>query len=177
LNLVAWLPEAWTGGGPKPTTPTEVCSFIPNTPTADIYTNPSTWVSMLAFLYGFIVANASALYKEPAPVLSGNADEAVRKERQSKLDNRVRNRKTIAAAVIGVTTIVFAFLFIFRYMRTPCEGNFLYTLFPILFAVFTGSGWFSWITSTCGIRPADVLGIVPGLISPDLIDNPIVCVG
>jgi hypothetical protein len=71
---------------------------------------------------------------------------------------------------------VFAILVFFRYVRTPCESGLLYSLIPLIIIGLTGASWFKYVAS-CGVRPADVLGIVQGMISPDLIDNPIVCLG
>ena len=42
------------------------CAMLPNTSTPRI--NPSTWVSHFVFLYGFIMANATAIMNEPVPV-------------------------------------------------------------------------------------------------------------
>jgi hypothetical protein len=53
----------------------------------------------------------------------------------------------------------------------------LYSLVPLIVIGLTGASWFTVVHTKCGVRPADVLGLVQGMISPDLIDNPVVCMG
>ena len=62
-------------------------------------------------------------------------------------------------------------------LQTPCEDSIGNVAVPILITFFLGYGWFYIIYKECGVRPTDVLGIVQGFVSPDMIDNPIVCVG
>jgi hypothetical protein len=175
LNPVAWFSE-------KPAAPASLgpaCSVLPGAdPNDTAYVAPSTWLTHITFFFGFIFANASAIYNMPAPTLSGlAANEKERKNREDRLKARVRNRKWIAGSIIAMSTFIFLLLLLFRYKKTPCEGGFLYSFFPLLAIGLTGASWFSVVHTKCGVRPADVLGLVQGMISPDLIDNPIVCMG
>ena len=150
------------------------CAMLPNTSTPRI--NPSTWVSHFVFLYGFIMANATAIMNEPVPVeynsnVLGNND-----DKANKITERVNNRKKRSTMVMAFTTIIFAILLAARYLYSDCEGSFMYNAIPIVITALTGAAWFQILYVDCGIRPADILGIIQGMISPRMADNPIVCV-
>jgi hypothetical protein len=175
LNPVAWFmpkPATQETAGPA-------CSVIPNADPSDpFYTTPSTWLTHLVFFFGFIFSNAAGIYNTPAPKLPGlAANERERKNREARLEARVRNRKLIAGSIIAMSTVLLLLLLLFRYKKTPCEGGFFYSLFPLLAIGLTGASWFTVVYTKCGVRPVDVLGLVQGMISPDLIDNPVVCMG
>lgn len=173
-NPVAWFTS------PNPTSPDKAgtCSIVPGTDSKDaIYSSPSSWLAHILFFFGFLFNNAIAVYNQPTPKLSGATDEATRQDRENRLSLRVRNRKWLAASIMAAILFVGAILVFFRYLRTPCESGFLYSLAPSIIIALTGASWFQSVYKNCGVRPADVLGIVQGMISPDLIDNPIVCVG
>ena len=176
INPAQWInmakPESITDYNP---TPGPGCNILPHTEGA--YSSPSHWVNHLSFFFGFIMSNAVAVYKEPTPKNSTTADPVADKKRQAGIDLRVGNRKSITVTIILFSLILFGVLLLFRYKKTACENNFWLALTPLLFAYFTGFAFFSLIYTSCGVRPADVLGIVQGLIDTKLIDNPIVCVG
>lgn len=157
------------------TTPGPGCNILPAT--ENPYSSPSHWVNHLSFFFGFIMSNAVAVYKEPTPTNPTTADPAADKQRKAGIDLRVSNRKTITVTIMLLSTIIFGVLLLFRYKKTACENNFWLALVPLLIAYFTGYAFFTLIYTSCGVRPADVLGIVQGLIDTKLIDNPIVCVG
>ena len=170
FNPAAWFMNPTPKDGKAGT-----CSMIPGAdPKEGLYSSPSSWLAHVTFFFGFIFTNALAVYSLPTPKLSGAVDEATRQDRENRLSLRVRNRKWLAASIMAAVIFIFSILVFFRYMRTPCESGLLYSLVPLLIIGLTGASWFQ---SVCGARPADVLGIVQGMISPDLIDNPIVCVG
>jgi len=73
--------------------------------------------------------------------------------------------------------IILGILLWLRFTLTACEGTFISSLTHILIIYGTGISFCYVLIKSCGVRPADVLGIVQGMISADLIDNPIVCVG
>jgi len=151
------------------------CNILPYTD--DAYNSPSHWVNHITFFFGFIMANASAIYQQPVPTNPTTANPEADAKRKAEIELRVTNRKAITGSIMGLSLFLFAVLLIFRFRKTDCEGNFWPLLFPILIAYTTGMAFFSIIHTACGVRPADVLGIVQGFISPELIDNPIVCVG
>jgi hypothetical protein len=154
------------------------CSVLPGADAKDgLYSAPSAWLAHVTFFFGFLFNNAIAVYNQPTPKLSGAVDEATRQDRENRLALRVRNRKWLAAGIMMALLVAFSILVFFRYSRTPCEAGFLYSLVPLIITGLTGASWFQSVYQNCGVRPADVLGIVQGMISPDLIDNPIVCVG
>ena len=151
------------------------CNVVPTD--GEIYNSPSHWVNHIVFFFGFILSNTVAVYNEPTPPRVSTGDAAADEKRNAQVDQRVGNRKSLALSIAFVSTIVFLILLFFRYKKTGCEGNFWLALVPVLIAYGTGYGFFNLLYKACGVRPADVLGIVQGMISSDLIDNPIVCVG
>ena len=151
------------------------CAMLPNTGTPRI--NPSTWVSHFVFLYGFIMANATAIMNEPVPVEYNSNTLSQSEGREQKIIERVNNRKKRSMMVMAFTTIIFALLLVARYLYSDCEGSFMYNAIPIIITGLTGVAWFQILYVDCGIRPADILGIIQGMISPRMADNPIVCVG
>jgi hypothetical protein len=88
----------------------------------------------------------------------------------------VENRKWITATLGGVGLVIFLLLLFFRFQKTPCEYPFYLILFPIFYAMILGSCFFFLVFKVCGARPADILGIVQGMVPSDLIDTPVVCV-
>jgi hypothetical protein len=153
------------------------CNMLPHSSSDDImYNNPSNWVNHISFFFGFIMSNAIAIYNQPTPTAKGSDPSSIAIS-NDKIAKRVTNRKWIAASVTIISFIIFLILLAFRYNKTECEQRFWIALIPLIIAVLTGSAWFKLVYSKCGVRPADVLGIVQGMIAPELIDNPIVCVG
>jgi len=151
------------------------CNILPHTENA--YNSPSHWVNHITFFFGFIMANASAIYNQPSPTNPRTADPDADTRRKAQIDLRVTNRKSITASIMVMSLILLLILLVFRYRKTDCEGSFWTVLFPITISYLTGLAFFNLIYKSCGVRPADVLGIVQGFIAPELIDNPIVCVG
>lgn len=150
------------------------CEMIPRedgTP----WTTPSAWVTHMSFFFGFLFANAHAILNEPAPKLNDNSPQAA--ERQAKLDQRVSNRKTLVSTIIVAAVVSACILLLFRYKKTPCEASFFHSLIPIVIIGLGGASWFQLVYRDCGVRPADVLGMVSSMLSPNKADNPIVCVG
>ncbi len=155
-------------------TPSSGCSILPGVESP--YSSPSDWVSHITFFFGFIMANSIALYNEPTPKVSSTNDATADKERDIKIKLRVTNRKSIAMTISIFSLVLLFALLSFRFYKTACEETIKIAFFPILVCYFLGYAFFTLVKS-CGVRPADVLGIVQGMISTDLIDNPIVCVG
>jgi hypothetical protein len=155
---------------------TTACEMFPTGSEDAIYTTPSNWVNHLSFFFGFVIANAVGIYNEPTPKASGATEEAV-KASAANIERRVTNRKWLAGTITALSIVVFLIILMFRYNKTECEQSFWISLIPILIATLTGVSWFKVVHTKCGVRPADVLGIVQGMIPSELIDNPIVCVG
>lgn len=151
------------------------CAMLPNTSTPRI--NPSTWVSHFVFLYGFIMANATAIMNEPVPVEYNSNALSENEGKTNKIAERVNNRKKRSMLVMAFATIIFLLLLFARYIYSDCEGSFMYNAIPIVITGLTGAAWFQILYVDCGIRPADILGIIQGMVSPRMADNPIVCVG
>lgn len=138
--------------------------------------SPTAWLIHICFLFGFIISNAVAVYNEPTPTIRSTANPAKLKARQDALDTRVSHRKSLSIA-IGVISMFVLICLLYLRLQTPCEDSIGNVAVPILITFFLGYGWFYIIYKECGVRPTDVLGIVQGFVSPDMIDNPIVCVG
>lgn len=154
------------------------CSIYPNAKDSDtIYSNPSNWITHVVFFFSFVIANAVQIYNLPTPTIKGTDDPKINKERQATLEARVSNRKWLTAAILLVSVVSLVGLLILRFNSTPCERSFWHALFPMAATGFLSTAYYGFITNFCGARPTDVLGIVQGMISPELADNPIVCVG
>ena len=78
---------------------------------------------------------------------------------------------------MALSLVLLLALLLFRFNRTDCEKGFFASLPALVLICLTGYNYFHVLVEQCGIRPADVLGIVPGLLNPDIVDTPIVCVG
>lgn len=175
VNFFSWLLN-FVGVRNDP--PNGECSMLPVKEKGSQGTGPSSWVTHITFFFGFILTNALAVYNQPTPTVNTSSNDAKQeKDRKNRLELRVRNRKWLSMSIFIISLIAFIILLLFRYKQTDCESTFLHSLVPLVIIALTGSAWFNLIFNNCGVRPADVLGIVQGMISPDLIDNPIVCVG
>ena len=175
LNPVAWY-YAWFSKYPTTPRASPTCAMVPNADTNEHYNSPSNWLTHLIFFAGFVLANAVAINNQPVPTVRGG-DPVDTAKRNEALQTRVTNRRILVGGIIASLILSITVLTIFRYMRTPCEGSFWYSLIPLTFVGLTGAAWFQFTYLTCGIRPTDILGIVQGMVSPNMIDNPIVCTG
>lgn len=170
FNPIGWfIPE-----GDISSSRSGTCEMIPREESKPWIT-PSAWLTHMSFFFGFLFANANAILNEPIPKLNDASEYA--EERQAKLNKRVANRKLLISVTIAVAVIGALLLLFFRYTKTPCEGSFWHSLLPIVLIGLGGASWFQIIYKDCGVRPADVLGMVSSMIGPNKADNPIVCVG
>ena len=172
FNPFAWLMTPNTGSEERAAS---TCSMVPGVSDEDrLFRTPSYWLAHLVFFFGFFFTNALAIYNEPAPKLTGpNTTE----KQQASLNARVAHRKWMAGGAIAMGIVILAIFMIFRYFKTPCEARFIYSAIPLILIGFTGASWFEIIYKSCGVRPADILGIVQGFLSPNMLDTPIVCIG
>ena len=171
FNPIAW---GWVSNfGPLPikTDSAAACAMVPGADKG--YSNPTNWMVHLTFFFGFLMANAAAIMHEPIPKVSGDATEG----QQEMVDSRVSNRMTLVISIITFSTLIFITLIAFRYTTTKCEGPFIYNLIPLTIIGATGAAWFHLFYTSCGLRPTDILGVVQGMVSPKMADNPIICVG
>ena len=172
FNPVAWFMSPNTGVEKRAAA---TCSMVPNLGDDErIFRTPSYWMAHLMFFFGFFMTNAWEIYNEPAPKLIGPN---VTDKQRASLAARVANRQTMAIGALFMVFIVAIVFFVFRYRNTPCESNFLYSLIPLIIIQITGGAWFYIIYNSCGVKPADILGIVQGYLSPNMVDAPIVCLG
>lgn len=159
-------------------TSSKQCAVIPGLkPDETVYNFPSAWLSHVTFFISFVFSNALLVYNLPEPTLSLSTDQKLNEKRQENLDERVTNRKAITIGVMILSIVIFLALLYFRFTKTPCESGFFKTIPSILLTGFLGSSFVYFLYNSCGINPIDILGIVQGLINPDIIDRPIVCVG
>ena len=177
LNVPRWFnpknEKESSAGAPE-------CSLIPlkEGDTSNYWNSPSLWVIHMVFLGSFLLTNAVAVFNLPAPILAmtGGGEEGI-KERQDRLNSRVANRKRIAVFIMLMILLVFGGFLAIRFMKTPCEDKFWYTVIPLFIVAWIGSSWYDFVYKNCGVNPPDVLGIVSGIIPPELLDTPMVCVG
>lgn len=151
------------------------CAMLPGTDKPR--RNPSVWMTHMTFLFGFILANSSIIYNEPVPEPRISSNDPKYQEELRNISTKVNNRRKRVIMVIVATVVLFLIAFAFRYKLTQCEGSFAYSLIPNIFSALTGASWFSVLYNNFGLRPADILGIVQGMISPNMSSNPIICVG
>jgi hypothetical protein len=173
-NPVGWVRSVSTNDEDPEVKTSLACAMIPNSGPAR--RNPSTWISHMVFLFGFVIANALAIMNEPSPALL-NVKDPNYQTQENNIRTRVASRKRRSMMVIAFTTVIFVSMIGLRYKFSFCEGSFYYNLFPMIWTSFLGAAWFQILYKACGVRPADILGIVQGMISPRMADNPIVCVG
>ena len=145
----------------------------------DASTRPTAWTSHIVFLYGFLVANGVALVNTEEPGLQNEADldKETRAARNAKIEERYANRRSKTALIIALLTVVFGLLLLFRYWKTGCEDSIVRAAPALVFTGLFGASWYTFLTGECGVLPTDVLGFAAGMKSPDLTENPIVCVG
>ena len=168
----------WMNFSPVSSTSTSNCAVIPGLAEGDrIYNHPSSWLNHVTFFISYVFANALSIFNQPTPSLPQSSDPNQNADRQAKLDTRVRNRKWLSTGIMMSIVVIFSILLAFRFFKTPCESGFVRSLLPLFLTGSLGFSWFEFVYEKCGVRPADVLGIVQGFISPELIDNPVVCVG
>ena len=178
VNIPYWLSEERSITESAP-----ACNLLPSSTSEEspskstTMSSPSYWMYHIVFFFGFIFANALALYNEDVPEKVKTNDPKKDAERNANIDRRVTNRKSICMAIMILPIIILGILLWLRFTLTACEGTFISSLTHILITYGTGISFCYVLIKSCGVRPADVLGIVQGMISADLIDNPIVCVG
>jgi hypothetical protein len=174
--------SSFMGGTPAERKPIpRVCSLVPGMDetewTSEQRNSPTAWVVHICFFFGFILSNAVATYTQPIPSIKASSDSAQDERRKSALDARVSNRKTLSAIIGCLSFFIFIMLLYLRLKSTPCEETPVKLLFPVIWTFLLGYAWFYIIYKRCGVKPADVLGIVQGFVSPEMIDGPIVCIG
>lgn len=170
--------------GPRPLQGSRGCTLFPDTPSLSespiaTSTRPTSWTSHIVFLYGFLMANALALFNVEKPILQNESEleKDTRNARKAKIEERYANRRSKTAIIIALLTVVFGLLLLFRYWKTGCEDSILKATPALIFTGLFGASWYTFITGECGVLPTDVLGFAAGMKSPDLAENPIVCVG
>jgi len=139
--------------------------------------SPSGWLIHVIFFFGFLLANASTLYALPTPTITRTGNAKIDASSQDQLNIRVNNRKIITGSIIGLSIVSLALLLWFRYSFSPCEDTVYESIFPLLFCFLLGFAFYTTLTTSCGIPASDILGLVQGFISPNAVDNPIVCIG
>ena len=139
--------------------------------------SPSGWTIHVLFFFGFLLANAYTMYDMPPPVLKPTGDAKIDSSSKEQLNIRVNNRKIITGTIFGLCLIGLLAILYVRMTLMPCEDSIFSIAFPMLYCFLFGIAWFTVITKSCGIPASDILGLVQGFISPQAIDNPIVCIG
>jgi hypothetical protein len=167
-------PATWFGIKTINPSTSENCTIVPKETNTN--KSPTDWANHIVFFFGFLIANAVAVYSEPTPKVTEGTEQQM-KERQARVDARVANRKFLTACILAISTVVLVLLLAFRYNKSGCEERFSLAFVPLLIAGLTGSAWFNVIYKSCGVRPTDILGIVQGMVPTELVDTPIVCVG
>ena len=174
LNPYVWLSEKPIK--PRPDGNNDICFISPEGGSSRRQT-PSGWMIHVLFFFGFLMANAYTLYIQPIPVMKPTGDSEKDASRLAALQQRVTNRKFITGVVFGLSCAILLAMIYLRETMTPCENSLGESFIPMVLCFFFGIAWYTILTASCGISSSDILGLVQGLISPDAIDNPIVCIG
>lgn len=173
INPLVWFKEKSYFEQSKTTQP--LCSLLPQSgPNDTIYTGPSYWLSYMLFFFGFLLSNAISLLRIPSPSPPPTTDESQRSRLQEVIDQKVKNRKNIAISTIVLLTLALGFVMVTRFF-TYCERGFLNTFFTNLFTIFIGMCWYTILTVQCGVRAADIFGIVTSFVPPEYLKSKIVC--
>lgn len=175
LGLLFWP----AGNAPQASDAGPGCAVYPGAADAtDYFNRPSAWVAHTVFFFSFVISNAMWIYGLPSPTIQNpSTDAKTNAKRQDALNQRVANRKTLTGTVAGLSVVVLLAFLAIRYRATGCESRTPWILVPLAVIATTGAAWFRLITQSCGVRPTDILGVVQNMLSPDILDNPIVCVG
>lgn len=179
----AMNPYVWLNGTPKKkeASNTELCylspeeKFVPGQGAQR--RTPSGWTIHILFFFGFLMANAYGLYSKPAPNLVDKGDSKINAANKEQLDARVKNRKLITGMILAISSAALLLILYVRLTRSSCEDSVAEIFFPMVYCLLFGVAWYTVLTEGCGLSSTDILGLVQGFISPDLINNPIVCVG
>jgi len=168
-------PYVWFAGIAPKTKTSDICVILPGD--KEGRRSPSAWIVHILFFFGFVIANAYSIYVLPTPKIRSTGDGTIDTSSQQQLNIRVNNRKIITGTIIGLSLVSLLVLLYVRLTLTPCEDNLYQSIIPMIMCFLIGISWFSFLTNSCGIPASDILGMVQGFITPDAIDNPIVCIG
>jgi hypothetical protein len=174
INVPSWLPESigafvripeslWM----VPQGAAEQCSMFTPFPSSGvpgaINTVPSYWMTIMAFFFFYLFANAYSLYTRQSDEKA--APQAVQARRQQ--------------AIVGMTMIgiLGATVTVLRYARTGCETG-LGVLASIVVGGALGTGWHTFMQS-CGMgRLDDIFGITNRILPMQSFEDetPVTCV-
>jgi len=117
---------------------------------------PSVWMAQVAFFFGFLISNATAV-KDMTP--DPRADKT-----------KVEARKAQSQMVLIVASIVLFLFWLARIVFTGCESPAGATLGALIFASL-GKGWYEFARA-CSAKDSDIFGIVQGILPPSAMDKP-----
>lgn len=109
---------------------------------------PSFWITSVGFFFGYVFANITETFKEPAGISREGYEKRISAATY-----------TLAATIIMLGLILFARF----YYMAGCEGN---TVLSIISMVASfGIGWgFYELSIKCGARTSDMLGILSQIL-------------
>jgi len=121
---------------------------------------PSFWITSVGFFFGYVFANITETFKEPAGISREGYEKRISAATY-----------TLAATIIMLGLILFARF----YYMAGCEGN---TVLSIISMVASfGIGWgFYELSIKCGARTSDMLGILSQILPASATTvKPVVC--
>ena len=150
----------------------EICNLLSLPKTGEessLRTLISPWLSMTAFFFGYMIANAGSILNKPIEYPL-KADEATKKA----TDNKAMLRRSQATVGLIAVVVLSIFVLIMRLVITQCDsalGGVLACLFGGL-----GAGWYFLLAFGNNDRLADVFGIANRLmVTSALNDAPYAC--
>lgn len=163
-NFLTFIPqELWLVRGGSSDQCSMFTVFPSSLPATAMNAVPSYWMTIMAFFFFYLFANAVSLY----------AKQSNSKAPKDAVDAR-RSQAMVGMIMLGITGTVFTIL---RYAKTGCETG-LGILVSLLVGGSLGYGWYEFMRS-CGLGRLDDLFGISNRILPlqsQEEDTPVTCV-
>jgi hypothetical protein len=121
---------------------------------------PSFWITSVGFFFGYVFANITETFQEPAGLSKEGYDKRI-----------AAASYTLAATIIMLGLLLFARF----YYMAGCEGSMLVSLLFMLISFSIGWGFYD-LSIKCGARTSDMLGILSQILPASATSvKPVVC--
>jgi hypothetical protein len=122
---------------------------------------PTSWMNHTLFFFGYMLANGVSLFTM-----------------QSDSDSKpylVENRKAKAITVMAMSLVSAAVIILLRYKMTSGAETLPGIFTALVVGGGLGYGWYQ-LAAACGIRHADIMGVVQSIVPPQKEARPLGCV-
>jgi hypothetical protein len=146
-------------------TSNDISQLVPNTlgsVSTPINVFPSYWMAHIAFLFGYLLANATSMYQQEPDLslIQGASSDAVK----LSINLKVAARKEKALTLIISTVCFFLLIAVLRVIATGAETFAGMMISLLLFGA--GYGWYQ-AAKQLGATNSDLFGIAMQMMSPD----------